>query len=299
MAFDDDDADDLGLDYEPLERRSGRIAFAVIEALTLPATLAPREELRKALIPGTKKERHGRLWRIGQVRSEGRSIVGRIGFQAGNIAEVWDDEINDFREAYLPAGTTSPFAIDPGKMRVAFQLRPGVIRVNSFTGALQALMNEASPVDRWRVSAEVEAIPFPEWVGTLDRVVRLRVRLRRPNPHYGGRQRVREIVEGANARMAQIVWMADNDQLDGIDVGDPFIREALDHADRYGNFAATGERAGRRSAWGSDQEAAAEERQVEADPTTREVPAETLRQELGDSDDAPEPELEPRGGEPS
>jgi hypothetical protein len=88
---------------------------------------------------------------MGQVRIEGLSIVGRIGFEAANMVELWDEAARDFREETLRAGLTSPFAIDPAKMRVAFQLRSGAIRVRSFTGALQALMNEVS-VERWRVA---------------------------------------------------------------------------------------------------------------------------------------------------
>lgn len=268
--------------------------FAVIEALTLFATPAFTEALRSALVPGTSIERHGRTWLMGQVREDGRSIVGRIGFQTANIAEIWHPELQDFREDMLPAGTTSPFAIDPERRRVVFQLRPGVIRVHSFTGALQALMNAAEPMHRWRVSQEVEAVPFEEWIETVDRIVRLRVKVRRPNPHYGDRQRVRDLVEGANARMAQIVWTADPDALDGIDVTDEFIRETISHAEQYGSYAAAAERNDLPVAWGSDQEAAAEERVVDANPTTREIEPITLRGQLGDTVFPPAPPLPPQ-----
>ncbi len=277
-----DDDENLEVDVEDIAPpRRGRVAFAVVEALTLFAASDFDKAIIESLVPGTRIERHGRTWFMGQVRREGSSIVGRIGFQAANVAEVWDERLNDFREDMLLAGTTSPFAVDPQRRRVAFQLRPGLIRVWSFTGALQALMNTASPVNRWRVSQEVEAVPFTRWVETIDRIVRLRVRVRRPNPHYGDRQRVQELVEGANARMAQIVWSADPEALDGIDVNDGFVREAITHAEHYGSYAASAERAGRPVAWGSDQEAAAEERIVEADPETGEVPTERLREQLG------------------
>jgi len=156
--------------------------------------------------------------------------------------------------------------------------------VKSFTGALQALMNEASPDDRWRVDQELEAVPFEEWVGSVDRVVALRVRVERPNPHYGDRQRVRDLVEGANARMAEVAWSADPEALDGLDTNEPFIRETIDHSARHGAFSASGERKGKRTHWGSDQEAAAEQRVIDADPTTREVPTDSLRKELGDEE---------------
>jgi hypothetical protein len=265
---------------------SARVAFARIEALTLQAAVIQQEALFKALKPGTRIERHRRVWRMGQVRREGRSLVGRIGYEAPGIDELWDDEIADFREMERPAGTTSPFAIDLRHLRVAYQLRPGLIRAKSFTGALQALMNDADPVDRWRVFPELETIPFEQWLATVDRVVSLRVRVERPNPHYADRQRVRALIEGANARMAEIVLNADPEDLQGIDVKDPFIVEAIEHANEYGSYAAVAEARGERTQWSSPQEGAAETRTVEADPTTHDVSSTALRQQLGDLENA-------------
>lgn len=282
------DDDDLELEVEQVEGpRAGRIAFAKIEPLTLHANAAPDQALRAALIRGTYIERHNRIWHMGQIREEGRSIVGRIGFQTSAIAELWDEEREDFSEAQQWAGLTSPFAIDPVKLRVAFQLRPGFIRVKSFTGALQALMNATSD-DRWRVYQELEPVPFDDWVTSVDRVVALRIRVERPNPHYGDRANVKRLIEGANARMAELAWKADPEALDGLDVSEPFIREALDHASEYGGYAAEGERADKPTRWDSEHKGAAEQREVDADPVTREVPTQTLREQLGDVEPAAE-----------
>ena len=279
------DDDDLELDVDQVEGvRAGRIAFATIEPLTLHASSDPAAALDGALVPGTQIERHNRVWHMGQHSREGASIVGRIGFQARDFAELWDEDRKDFSEQELMAGLTSPFAIDPARLRVAFQLRPGVIRVKSFTGALQALMNAASPEDRWRVEQELEPATFDQWVESVDRVTSLRVRVEKPNPHYGDRENVKSLIEGANARMADVAWTADPEALDGLDVGEPFIREAITHASQYGSYSATGERANVPTHWGSDQEAAAEHRIVPADPSTREVPAALLRRELGDAE---------------
>jgi hypothetical protein len=278
-----DDDEDLEPDVDQVDGpQAGRIAFATIEPLTLHASIEQAEALESALVPGTQIERHNRVWYMGQHRQEGASIVGRIGFQTPDFAELWDAELKDFSERQLLSGLTSPFAIDPRALRVAFQLRPGVIRVKSFTGALQALMNEASPEDRWRVSQEVESESFEEWVETVDRVLTLRVRVERPNPHYGDRDKVKELIDGANARMADVIWKADPEALDGIDVSEPFIREAITHADKYGSYAALGEIADKPTQWASEQEAAAAQRVVEADPATREIPSTSLRKELGD-----------------
>jgi hypothetical protein len=291
-----DERDELEHDTEDIEgARTGRIAFATIEPMTLTASTVPAEALERALVPGTQIERHGRVWYMGQHRREGASIIGRIGFQTSDFAEVWDADRKDFAEEQLLSGLTSPFAIDPTRLRVAFQLRPGLIRVKSFTGALQALMNEASPADRWRVYQEVESVTFNEWVESVDRVLTLRVRVKRPNPHYDDRENVEQLIEGANARMADIVWSADQEALDGLDVGDAFIREAIAHAETYGSYVATGEQDDKPTTWGSDQEAAAEKRTVEADPRTREITGTNLRRQLGD--DTPEGGDERRGGD--
>lgn len=227
---------------------------------------------------------------MGQVKQEGKSLVGRLGFQTESMAEIWDPEIKDFREDLLHGGTTSPFAIDPDRRRVAFQLRPGLIRVKSLTGALQALMNAASSVNRWRVTEERESVTFDAWASDVDRVIRLRIRLQPPNPHYDGRERVKQLVEGANARMAQVIWAADEAALDGLDVNEPFIREAIEHASQYGSYAATGENQGLPTVWGSDQESASEQRVAPTDPQTQEVTSETLRAQLGDAQGNPDPD---------
>lgn len=266
----------------------GKVAFAQIEALTLGA-LAPAEALRSALVPGTRIERNGRVWLMGQISPVSSSLMGRIGFQAGGPTELWDETVSDFREEFLPAGTTSLFAIDPYAMRVAFQLRPGLIRVKSFTGALQALLDAASPTERWRVHEVLEQLSFEDWVREVGRVSQLRVKLRKPNPHYGDRGRVKELVEGANARMATVVWQADPEDLQGLDLGEPFVQEAIEHTKKYGRFQARGLRNGQPSRWDSDQEAASRTVNLDADPETKEVDPTELRQVIGDLGLPPDP----------
>jgi sugar phosphate isomerase/epimerase len=142
-------------------------------------------------------------------------------------------------------------------------------------------MNAVS-VERWRVYQELEPIAFEEWAGSVDRVVRLRARLERPNPDYKGREKVKELVDGANARMTEIAWTADPESPDGIDTRDEVIREAIEHTRKYGRARAVGERQGLPSLWDSGQEGVAEQRVLVTDPKTREVDPEDLRRELGD-----------------
>lgn len=280
-----DIGDDIGDDSDDdvFVAAHAKVAFARIEPMTLGASLASisPDVLRGALKPGTRIERHNREWIMGQVREHSGVLIGRIGFQTGGPTELWDEEDQDFHEQFLPAGTTSPFAVDPHTLRVVFQLRPGLIRVKSFTGALQALMNEASPTERWRVYQELESMDFDDWVHQVDRVAQLKVKLRRPNPHYGGRERVKELVEGTNAQMADVVWTADPDDLQGIDVDEPFVREAIEHTKKYGSYKARGERGGVPSEWDSEQEGVSTTVDLDADPETKDVDTDQLRGQLG------------------
>jgi hypothetical protein len=117
--------------------------------------------------------------------------------------------------------------------------------------------------------------------------VRFRVRLERPNPNYGDRAQVRTLIEGANARMAEVAWRADPSDLQGLDIDEPFIREAIEHTRKHGRFHAVGDRHGVPSTWDSRLEGAAETHVVPADPQTREVTPTVLRTELGEEGPSP------------
>ncbi len=267
----------------PTRAPSGKIAFAKIDWETLAASADPAEALRQSLVPGTRVEIRNRTWRMGKWQEEGKAFVGRIGFQASTMAELWDEEANDFREHARPLGLTSPFAIDPVEMRVAFQLRGKEIQAKSFTGALQALLNEASPGDRWRVSRDTRQVPLEAWAESVDRVRAVRLTLRRPNPHYGSRKKIRDVIEGTNAGMVQIAARADPDDPQGIDLSDPLVSEGIEHAQHnYGEARITGETNGEQSQWSSEDDSASELRVALADPSTHEVSGRSLRHELGD-----------------
>lgn len=255
-------------DLLPPQPPTGRIAFAQIEALTLSGTMRPQQALEAALVGGTRIERYGRVWRMGPWKHEGQAIVGRIGFESAGINELWDEDAQDFREGTRQLGLTSPFAVDPATLRVAFQVRGSDIRVKSFTGALEDLLNQASPADRWRVEREFTEISFEEWATTkVARVALIRATLERPNPHYAGRERIEEIVKGTRARLAELVVRADPADPQGIDVNSPIVREAVDHVSRnYGSLTAVGELHGDETQWTSKGNGAAEVRRAGADP---------------------------------
>lgn len=267
-----------------------RISFAVIRLLS-PAEDA-FDALQQSMVPGTVAERYGRSWRMGQWTAVDGALFGRIGFEApGGIAEVWNEDINDFEEQALPGGTTSPFAVT-ADLRVAFQLRGSRIRPNTFTGAFQALLNAGSPFWSWRVERELIGVSWEQWLEAVDRVIDLRIRLRRPNPHYSDRKAVEDLIEDARAELLTIDWKAQEDDPAGINVDDAFVREAIEHAADHGRWRARGE-IGTLTAtpeievddrgqtvWRSEQQVTAPERQVEADPLSGEARHDALRREL-------------------
>lgn len=256
---------------------NARISFARIEAISLAEPFP--SAIQKSLKPGTQYERYTRLWRLGQWQENEGLIWGRLGFEAPAMTEVWSEDIVDFEEHAYQGGTTAPFVIDPEDQRVAFQVRPGVIRPTTFTGALQALLNAASDYERWRVYPDTHEVDWPTWLRSVDRLVQLRIRVERPNPHYSDRERVEALIEGTNARMADLVLTAEEEG-DGIDINDAFVAEALAHAEKYGKWGAEGERAGQTTRWRSDETASTAERTIEADPETQEARFEGMVREL-------------------
>jgi hypothetical protein len=160
------------------EPAKARISFARVDALTL--TTSFDDAIRRSLRPGTAHQRYTRMWRMGRWQEEDGLILGRIGFQSPSTTELFNEEVSDFVEEAFMQGATSPFAIDPSSQRIVFQVRSGVIRPHSFTGALQALLNEASEFERWRVRPETYEVDWETWVNSVDRIAQLRIRLERP-----------------------------------------------------------------------------------------------------------------------
>jgi hypothetical protein len=229
-------------DQESVGRASGpasaRISFAHVEAVALSRPFV--EALRASLDPGTAHPRYRRIWRMGRWREEDGFIYGRIGFQFPSRTEIFNEEEADFEEAAFTEGATSPFVVDLNTQRTAFQLRGKVIRPQTFAGALQALLNEASLFEQWRVRPETFRIGWMEWVESVDRIAELRIRLDRPNPHYGDRERVEQLIEDTNARMVELTFSA-REEGAGIDISDVLIAESLEHAATHGRWIAEGE----------------------------------------------------------
>jgi hypothetical protein len=283
----------VSVGLEPV-RRTGRIAFAqitVAEESRLPFDRS--EALIASLRPGTSIERYNRRWRMGRVDKLAAALVtGRIGYEAtAGTAELWNEQLVDFEETTVLQGRTSPFVVNLPASRVAFQLRGAQIRPRTFTGAFQALLNEASSLYRWRVNEEIVHIPWTEWRASVDRITEIRFTLQRPNPNYGDRAEIERLIEEGNAEMVRMVLRADPESLDGLDIDSEFVSEAIEHVQAgYGAYVSYGEvlEVGEttQAAWYSDQEGAPVQRTADVDPSTQEVSradlAETLLEESPD-----------------
>jgi hypothetical protein len=235
--------------------------------------------------PGTRVVRYEREWRMGRFERRENWINGRIGYQmSGSTVELWDADAGDFRRSLLPAGYTSPFAIDVDHLRVAFQLRSGFIKPTTFTSNFRALLEKASGAYRWRVEHEVQAISWEEWKDRVSRITEISVRVDRPNPNYHGRRKIREVIEGSGAKMVRLIYRADPKGNQSINVDSALLAEALDHAEEYGSYEAKGELVEEgwvvATQWREDVEGSPRQKKVEIDPETGEALAEELRDAL-------------------
>lgn len=271
----------------PRRYRRAQLALGTVE-LNQDGRLpfAPAEALLQSLRPGTQNRRYDRDWRMGQFQQQDGWVFGRIGFQRpGSQTELWSDDLKDFRPSTLTEGYTSPFAIDLDTLRLAFQLRAGLIKPTTFTSNFRALLEKASGF-LWNVRPLIEDISFDEWRKDVDRIIEVRVRIERPNPNYHGRRHVRALIEGSGAKIVNMIFRSDPNDEEGLKVDAGALAEALDHAEEYGKFEAKGETVVDEvvevSRWREDVEGSPKLEQAQADPDTGEVLPEELRRVLED-----------------
>lgn len=269
-------------------RAEARVGFAVITSPYLDEQRLPTVDdlvgaLLQALAAGTTISRYGRLWRMAKPHPQDeRWIHGRIGYErAGEQVELWDEDAQDFRITQLPAGRTSPFALDLFTRLVAFQLRPRDIKPQTFVGAFQALLQEAEPQMQWRVEHMFHEVAWDEFVSRV-RLVHLRIRMQRPNPRYPG-QRVETLVEGTGARVLDLAVQVPVEDTGELDPTDDLIQQAIEHADNdYGSYAAVGEtlvgRLRRMIRWRSYGRGVALEDTAPVEEATSEVTGEDLQE---------------------
>ena len=220
-------------------RKKGKV-YRVILVPPDAAGLFPSqaEYIAEALSPGRNTERYGRQWIVGQTVQDGDILSGRIGFRgAEGMAEIWDDEAKDFREVAVPAGLTAPFAVNLRTLLMALQPRGSAIKLNGLIGAFRALLAQGG--DTWRIQTPGKEASFTQWRESVDRVVAVRFRLRKPNPHWEGAPDLEAVMEQAEAEVALLELQAE----DGIDTAAPFVAQSQAHVERgYGEARYVGQR---------------------------------------------------------
>lgn len=254
--------------------RSARVLMGQVSPPDLPGVVTLERALREALVTGAYATRFRREWRMGRMTSQGQVIVGRIGYGTDDTVDIWDEERQDFRQAAVPLGQTSPFALNVSTGRIVFQRRT-TISAGSFTGAFALLLNISSSYLGWGVDVDETPESFAEFVDSVDSVQRLTITMRPQNPNYRGRRTVQHLIEGAQTAMAQLTLTGES-----INTADDVVAQAIDHALEYGKVTAMALRRRSRVPWTSDKRGALEERAVPVDPSTGDADLQALAREV-------------------
>ena len=210
----------------------------VTATLSAPLYYEETTALMSSLTQGAQVQWRGRAWHMGRFRADGELTFGRIGFERpGDVVDIWDDELQDFRKQPQTEGRTSRFVIDFVRQRVAFHVRPGMIEPYTFAGAFRALLNVSAPQGwRWDVQPSVVGVGWEEWVKSVDRVTRITFSLNPPNPDWEGRPVIKELVDGPGTDHATVGFTSTS----GVNTDADVVRQAVDHVreHRGGSFAA-------------------------------------------------------------
>jgi hypothetical protein len=233
------------------EERNYRVGLGVVtlEGLFQDSIF---EALSASWTTGATVTRYRRKWTLSKIHNlTPEAIVGQIGFVGENEVTTlfFDYDTGDFVRGGAPSGVLVPFAIRLSDGLVAYQLRPGMVREESFSGALAALLNTTANEYVWKVEAAVELRSWDEWRREVDSVTSFAFRLDKPNPHYDDDLLVEHLIEDLQLQYARLAGKALDEH--GVNTDDDFFRQALDHVLReYGRAAVEGQTAdGRDSTW--------------------------------------------------
>jgi|ERR1039458_8850688 hypothetical protein len=266
--------------------RSAQVAFARLRLREDPRdstdlfSVPDSDAFLQSLRVGARETRYGRTWRMAQWhQADPQYVLGRIGFEVAGATETWSEARRDFQVTEMTQGHTSPFAVDLRTLRVAFQLRPGQIKVRTFTENFRALLEAAGPY-LWEVRPESDRPSWEDWLASVARVNEVRVTIHTPNPHYEFDEAER-LLEGAHARSMRIIATAGPDEVGGINIDAAWLAGVLGHAGSYGSYSAKGETPqGQATSWNQRDEGRPRRVTSGVDPQTTEVQAERLAQEL-------------------
>lgn len=248
--------------------------------------LDPQGQILSRIAPGQRTERYGRTWIIGRTehRDDG-SLFGRIGYQAGGTVELWDEDQQDFIDVAVQGGFATPFLINVRTSALAFQPRPPQIKIGAVTGAFKALLSTADE-EPWSIYSAARRVSLDEWLDRVIKVTHVRMRMRRPNPHYEDTPNLEALLEQSEADVVRLEARSK----DGLKIESGFIQETLRHVGAgYGDARLTGtvrEESGERETV-YDTEIGTEEQTSEApaNPDSGEVSTESLQQALAVPDD--------------
>lgn len=225
--------------------RSKSRVYKVVLVPAAEATLFPTRDqyVRDAFSPGRRTERYGREWIIGRTSRNADVLTGRIGFRgAEGMAEIWDEEEVNFREVAVPAGLTSPFAVNLRTLQMALQPRGAAITLNGLIGAFRSLLRKDG--ERWNIRSPRREMTFAQWRESVDLVTSVRFHLKKPNPHWQGTPELEAVMEQAEAEVAALELSAQQ----GIDTSASFVKESQHHVEReYGDARYVGLRGSRTS----------------------------------------------------
>lgn len=210
------------------------------------------EALQLSWEPGTSVTRYGRTWTLTNMHTNnGTLVTGEIGFLSESTVQslFFDHATREFVTEAVPGGVRVPFAIRVADGMIAYQLRPGLVREASFTGALEALLNATPTEFLWSVGQATDARTWDEWRAEVQTITSFNIRVERPNPNYRDNVKVEEVVEGIRVEYLRLSGVALDEG--GIDPDADLFRQAVDHVLRdYGRAAIHGvDYEGEESTW--------------------------------------------------
>lgn len=230
--------------------RTYHIGFATIQSEGLFEGESLATMVRESWAPGATITRYGRTWHLTQMHTPSPGLVsGEIGFVSGaQVSSVFfDQKTREFVSNDVSTGTRVPFVVDVETGALAYQLYPGLVRENSFTGALEGLLNTQS-IYFLTVVSSTEIMAWSEWRERVDKITAFEIRLDRPNPHYDDDQLIEDAIEGIRLEYLRLSGKALDE---GANPEADLFQQAMDHVLReYGRASIHGVTAdGEPSTW--------------------------------------------------
>jgi hypothetical protein len=161
-----------------------------------------RDAALLALDPDRPVSRYNRVWRLSQptIEDGGAWLWAKFGFQRRRASQqtYYREDLKDFvtEDGQADQGTFTHFALDLERQYLCVELRPPDIRLASFSGAFNGLLQHTRQETRLTVELVPDVERFERWLEQAQRIDRLRIGLRRPNPSFHGRpEAIRELLE--------------------------------------------------------------------------------------------------------